>query len=708
MSKLGYDPRVEIIFDLISDLSEGKPLKMNFNPTSGDEFDAIVAGLKMVSEELTESRNQIDDVTDRLGNALLGTGAGLWDWNIATGDVVFDERWAQMLGYSLEEVVPHVSFWEKIVHPDDMPNVLEVLEAHLDGKTPQYQTEHRCKTKTGEWKWILDTGMVFQRDKKNKPLRAVGTHLDITTRKLNEKKLKESELKFRSIFDTAAIALFIEDFSEVKHQVELLKKRGVTRFASYLDKHPELLDNAGRWVKVIDVNDAAVKMYEADNKEQVLGSLEKLLMPEAKLFFKDIILSIAENKSTLVGETINRTFKGKKINVFLTVSFPENEEEYHSIVLAVQDVTKQKKAELELVESERNYRSIFNAISDVYYKTDKDMVIREVSPSVKTIAGYEPEQLIGKKAHEFYFNPAQQDMFMRQIIMEGRVINYEMSLKHVEGFPLTALANVSLIKDKDGSIAGLEGFLRDITDRKRLEGELIQAEKLASVGTLAAGLSHKLRNPLAIIKSSAQLAQLNQNDQDVVKKTLETILRNAEDANTMIYDLLNFAKPRKVSIQARDLILTLNKTHRLIQTEMVRKNIHFIKGYDRKRFRAYFDQDGLMEALMNLYMNAIQSMEMGGEIKTDLTMNDGQVSIHIEDNGPGIAEEDQLKIFNPFFTTKPEGTGLGLALCFRIMEQHNGTVSLQSNHGEGTRATLSFPVGGGGGDPTLKEEGVDE
>ncbi len=702
MSKLGYDPRVEIIFDLISDLSEGKPLKMNFNPTSGDEFDAIVAGLKMVSEELTESRNQIDDVTDRLGNALLGTGAGLWDWNIATGDVVFDERWAQMLGYSLEEVVPHVSFWEKIVHPDDMPNVLEVLEAHLDGKTPQYQTEHRCKTKTGEWKWILDTGMVFQRDKKNKPLRAVGTHLDITTRKLNEKKLKESELKFRSIFDTAAIALFIEDFSEVKHQVELLKKRGVTRFASYLDKHPELLDNAGRWVKVIDVNDAAVKMYEADNKEQVLGSLEKLLMPEAKLFFKDIILSIAENKSTLVGETINRTFKGKKINVFLTVSFPENEEEYHSIVLAVQDVTKQKKAELELVESERNYRSIFNAISDVYYKTDKDMVIREVSPSVKTIAGYEPEQLIGKKAHEFYFNPAQQDMFMRQIIMEGRVINYEMSLKHVEGFPLTALANVSLIKDKDGSIAGLEGFLRDITDRKRLEGELIQAEKLASVGTLAAGLSHKLRNPLAIIKSSAQLAQLNQNDQDVVKKTLETILRNAEDANTMIYDLLNFAKPRKVSIQARDLILTLNKTHRLIQTEMVRKNIHFIKGYDRKRFRAYFDQDGLMEALMNLYMNAIQSMEMGGEIKTDLTMNDGQVSIHIEDNGPGIAEEDQLKIFNPFFTTKPEGTGLGLALCFRIMEQHNGTVSLQSNHGEGTRATLSFPVGGGGGRPHIK------
>jgi PAS domain S-box-containing protein len=111
---------------------------------------------------------------------------GFWDWNVQTGDVMFSRRWAEMLGYRLEEIEPHVRAWEHLVHPDDMAHVREVLAAHLEGRTERYETEHRVRTRNGSWKWILDRGRVVARDATGKPLRAVGAHVDITERKQHE------------------------------------------------------------------------------------------------------------------------------------------------------------------------------------------------------------------------------------------------------------------------------------------------------------------------------------------------------------------------------------------------------------------------------------------------------------------------------------------------------------------------------------------
>jgi len=122
----------------------------------------------------------------RLQLVLEGSKDGFWDWTITTGAVRFSERWAEMLGYRLDEIEPHVREWEKLVHPDDLPTVTSVLRAHLDGRTPYYETEHRVRTKSGEWKWILDRGKVVERDSQGKPVRAAGTHSDISQRKERE------------------------------------------------------------------------------------------------------------------------------------------------------------------------------------------------------------------------------------------------------------------------------------------------------------------------------------------------------------------------------------------------------------------------------------------------------------------------------------------------------------------------------------------
>jgi diguanylate cyclase (GGDEF)-like protein/PAS domain S-box-containing protein len=125
-------------------------------------------------------RQKLEESEQRLEFALLGADLGTWDWNLETGHVEFNERWAAMLGYQLSEIEPNVRTWERLVHPDDLPRVMQILESHIRGELPIYETEHRMLSNSGEWVWILDRGRVVERAPDGRALRASGTHLDIT------------------------------------------------------------------------------------------------------------------------------------------------------------------------------------------------------------------------------------------------------------------------------------------------------------------------------------------------------------------------------------------------------------------------------------------------------------------------------------------------------------------------------------------------
>jgi PAS domain S-box-containing protein len=151
------------------------------------------------------------DGEERLNLALQGANLGTWDWNIQTGEVVFNKRWAEMLGYLPGEIDPHVSGWEKLQHPDDVDSVTAVLNEHLQGRSAVYQTEHRLRAKSGAWKWVLDTGKVFVRDDQGIPVRMAGTHQDITERKEAEQALKETHKTLQdehNIFTAGPVVVF--------------------------------------------------------------------------------------------------------------------------------------------------------------------------------------------------------------------------------------------------------------------------------------------------------------------------------------------------------------------------------------------------------------------------------------------------------------------------------------------------------------------
>lgn len=163
-------------------------------------------------EELVEVRtNALKESEERFELALHGADLGVWDWNVQSDDVVFNDRWVKMLGYEVGEIEHHPSSWGKLVHPEDLPRVEEALQGHLDGRSGNYEAEYRMRSKTGSWVWVLDRGRVVERDQEGRPLRAAGTHLDITDRKEAEKRIEAANRALQeeqSLFEMGPAVLF--------------------------------------------------------------------------------------------------------------------------------------------------------------------------------------------------------------------------------------------------------------------------------------------------------------------------------------------------------------------------------------------------------------------------------------------------------------------------------------------------------------------
>ena len=306
---------------------------------------------KLAEGNLTASK-------ERLELALKSSEAGLWDWNVETGDVVFDERWAEMLGYTLDEVEPNVAFWEKIVHPDDMPEVMAALTGHLEGKSDIYQTEHRCKTKSGEWKWILDTGKVVEWDNKKQPLRAVGTHIDITEKKQAEVEL----LKLSQATEQSPAIVFMTDYDGNIEYVNtaFTETTGYTR-EEVLGKNPRML------------------------KSGVQG-LE---------FYKELWDTITAGK-VWRGEFCNRKKSGELYWESASISpLTDADGKITHYVAVKEDITQRMQAEAEIALARDYAESITTSISDALFVVNTDATIKSVNPATSTLLGYDEKELLG-------------------------------------------------------------------------------------------------------------------------------------------------------------------------------------------------------------------------------------------------------------------------------------------------------------------------
>ncbi len=259
------------------------------------------------------------------------------------------------------------------------------------------------------------------------------------------------------------------------------------------------------------------------------------------------------------------------------------------------------------------------------------------------------------------------------------------------------------LKDADGKVTGAVIVLVDLTEIKRLEQELYQAEKLASLGTLAAGMAHEIKNPLVAINTFLQLLPEKFGDEEFRKEFSGVAAEEVERINRLVEQLLDLAHPSPVNYQSTNIHKMIDATLVFLSTKLEKKAIKIVKNYIKDAPEIYADEDRLKQVFLNLFLNGIESMNGEGtfvintfydhEDKEGLISEGEELVIEIKDTGRGIPSEILPKIFDPFFSTRENGTGLGLAVVHRIMADHGGTIGVKDTRaGKGTCFSLRLPI----------------
>jgi signal transduction histidine kinase len=234
----------------------------------------------------------------------------------------------------------------------------------------------------------------------------------------------------------------------------------------------------------------------------------------------------------------------------------------------------------------------------------------------------------------------------------------------------------------------------DIEQMQQLNEQLIRTEKLAAMGTLAAGVAHEVNNPLASISSLIQIMRLDSNLDDKTRDNLRLISTQIQRISQVTRDMMDFARIRPAAKSLININETIETGLRLASFDKSFQRLELTKHFEKNLPEVYADADQMQQVFLNLFLNARDAMPAGGEILIKTSENENEIIIEISDSGTGIGENDKKKIFDPFFTTKPagKGTGLGLAVCYGIITAHNGKVEVSSNEAGGTSFAISLPV----------------
>jgi len=350
---------------------------------------------------------------------------------------------------------------------------------------------------------------------------------------------------------------------------------------------------------------------------------------------------------------------------------------------------------MEEISTERElYRLVFDSMIEGVIVTDSENRIIFMNKTMEEFLSTTRNRILQDDVTECNFDPEIREILDKALAENKKVVDKEV---HVSGNDKTFTVTVLPLLHNE-EIEGHIIILMDITEKKMREFQLRQAESLAALTTLSAGVAHEIKNPLASIDIHIQLlnreiAKFDQEQMKNIKNFLAIVKEEIDRLNSIVQDFLFAVRPMSMSLSSENINVIIREMMDFLKYELMDADIEVVLELDEDLPDVVVDPKYLKQAFLNIVKNSIQAIKEGGEIriKTEETQ-EGDVVVHVIDNGEGIPQELMGKIFEPYFTTRKSGTGLGLVIVYKIIKELGGDIKIKSEPGEGTTFSIRLPV----------------
>ncbi|WP_374089010.1 PAS domain-containing protein [Methylomicrobium lacus] len=616
---------------------------------------------------------------ERLLLILRSAELGSWHWNVQTGSADFNDLWASMLGYRPDQIEPHISAWEKRIHPDDLPQATAALAKHLNGQTPLYRSEHRLQKKNGDWIWVLNCGQVYQRDTQGAPLMAAGVNIDISSCKKNEEERQ--------------------------------------KFVMLADNSKEFIGMCDMNLMPFYVNPAGMQMVGLDSLGQALQTpVQQFFFPEDQDYITESFLPRVIREGNGEMEIRFRHFKsGAALWVIYNVFYIKDLKGAPiGLATVSRDITARKLAEDAHRKISRHLKLAVEAAAAALW--DRDLSTGSVYFSLewKRQIGYRPDELPNHwEEWEKRLHPDDREhvLAMTRDCLEQRLPTYEFEYRlcHKNGSYRWIHTRGALLYDSKGQPCRLLGLNLDITGYKKAvelnerRNKMDEATRHQIAIQTAAAFVHEINQPLMAVASYTDIAlhlveEVGNPNPEQLALVLNKSSEQLERAGQIIRQLMNMLQKDEITSEPVVLDDVVHEACDIIRAEsnLGDFNIELCLAPQLPPVQANPLQ--VEKVLVNLLRNGLDAMQEAGMDSGSLTITTGvadddetMARVTVHDSGRGVDPEKLNAIFQPFFSTKSKGLGMGLAISRALIEAHGGKLWAEQSKGSGLFFHFNLP-----------------
>ena len=536
---------------------------------------------------------------------------------------------------------------------------------------------------------------------------------------------QDAESRYRKIFETAEVGLWKEDYSAVIREVERLRGTGVADFRNYFGRRPEEVLRLAGLIRVLDANSQALKFHGARALSELGGTLENISVPEALPVFREALTAIAEGREFFESEVQGRTLQGQTVYSVIRFAIPQEEKQFKRLIVSTADITRRKQAEIALLESEDRFRRIFDSAKVSLWENDYSEACEEIEElkrrgitdmrryieenpwfireclgkvrilevnqeTIRLYKGAGKGQFIGPLSAFIRDETAPYYKEELLALAEGRE-HFEAEQKdfNFAGEEMDILVSYSIPQNREEARRVVVS-ITDMTAHKRAEADQLKVQRLESLGVLAGGIAHDFNNLLTAILGNISLLRAGGRGDELLAEAEKAIAR----ARGLTGQLLTFSRGGAPVTKLVALGKLLRET---VPFALSGSNVQVQFDIAEDLLDAELDEGQFALVVNNLVINARQAMPEGGTLEVGASNGEPEagcpfIKVTFRDHGEGIPRVHLANIFDPYFSTKKEGKGLGLTVVYSIVHNHNGRIEVESEPGQGAAFTLFLPA----------------